>query len=98
MTTTIPTLNDEETQRRDAFAGRIFQTYLEAFEACTIHIGERLGLYQALAEAGPVTPAALAARAGTNERYTREWLEQQAVAGILSVDDQGGAARTRCYR
>ena len=52
----------------------------------------RLGLYEALAGAGPLTPAALAERAGIAPRYAREWLEQQAVAGVVDVDD---ATKTR---
>jgi SAM-dependent methyltransferase len=53
----------------------------------TVHLGDRLGYYRALAEQGPSTAAELAAATGTAERYAREWLEQQAVAGILDVDD-----------
>ena len=62
-----------------------------------MHIGERLGLYAALDEAGPSTSGELAARAGVDERYAREWLEQQAVAGVLSVDDPAASAAERRY-
>ena len=48
---------------------------------------ERLGYYAALAAAGPASAPELATRTGTAERYAREWLEQQAVAGFLTVDD-----------
>ncbi len=47
---------------------------------------------------GRATPPELAARAGTNERYTREWLEQQGVAGILEVADGHAEATARTYR
>jgi 2-polyprenyl-3-methyl-5-hydroxy-6-metoxy-1,4-benzoquinol methylase len=97
MTRTTPTLSQAEAERRDAFVGRLFQTYLDAFEAITIHLGDRLGLYRALNEGGPATSAELAQRAGTQERYTREWLEQQAVAGIIVVDDPGAAPADRRY-
>jgi 2-polyprenyl-3-methyl-5-hydroxy-6-metoxy-1,4-benzoquinol methylase len=50
-------------------------------------IGDQLGLYKVLAEDGSVTSSELAARTGTNERYVREWLEQQTVSGILGVED-----------
>jgi SAM-dependent methyltransferase len=49
------------------------------------HIGDRLGLYKALA-AGPLTPAELAAKTGTNERYIREWLGNQAAGGYVQYD------------
>ena len=47
---------------------------------------------------GPLTPAALAAAAGIAERYAREWLEQQAVAGLIAVDDAAQPAAERRYR
>src|SRR5262245_50562675 len=81
--TTMTTLTDREAERRDALVGRLFQTFLDTFEAFTIHIGDRLGLYRAVAESGSATAPAIAARTGTYQRYTREWLEQQTVAGIL---------------
>ena len=50
-------------------------------------LGDRLGLYAAMAAAGPVTPSELAARAGFAERYVREWLCSQAAAGWVLYDD-----------
>ena len=97
MTTTIQTTH-QDAERRDAFVGRLFQTLLDAFEAYTIHLGDRLGLYRVLAERGPMTSAELAARAGIHERYAREWLEQQATAAIVDVEDAGADAATRRYR
>jgi 2-polyprenyl-3-methyl-5-hydroxy-6-metoxy-1,4-benzoquinol methylase len=96
MTTTMPTLSEEEVLQRDAFVGRLFESGLRAGELMTVYLGDRLGLYRALA-AGPATPAELASRAGTSERYTREWLEQQAVAGIVQVDDATAAEADRRY-
>jgi 2-polyprenyl-3-methyl-5-hydroxy-6-metoxy-1,4-benzoquinol methylase len=61
-----------------------------------IYLGERLGLYQALRE-GARTPAELGDAAGIHPRYAREWLEQQAVAGILTVDDPAKEADERRY-
>src|SRR5207237_10228169 len=48
-----------------------------------IHLGNKLGLYRALAGAGPLTSAQLATRAGAAERFVREWLLQQAASGIV---------------
>src|SRR5437870_1231512 len=80
-----------------ALIGRIFEAGLNFMELLTIFIGERLGLYGELAEGGPATPSQLAARAGINERYTREWLEQQAATGLLEVDDPEKLAGDRTY-
>jgi SAM-dependent methyltransferase len=52
-------------------------------------IGDRLGLYRAMAGAGPVTTEELATRTGTTERYVREWLGAQAAAGYLSYLGEG---------
>jgi 2-polyprenyl-3-methyl-5-hydroxy-6-metoxy-1,4-benzoquinol methylase len=72
---------------RDAFAARLGAMMQATLETQTIYLGERLGLYAALRDAGPATPTQLAARAGIDQRYAREWLEQQAAAGILTVVD-----------
>jgi len=53
-------------------------------------IGDRLGLYKTMAAAGPMTPEALAARAGVNERYLREWLNSQAAGGYVTYDAGAG--------
>ena len=53
-------------------------------------MGDRLGLYRALAGAGPLTPAELAQRTGTAERYVREWLNQQAAGGYVDYDPDSG--------
>src|SRR5947209_9703554 len=90
-----PVLTAEEATRRDAFVGRLFQAYIEGGNLVTVYLGDRLGLYQALVELGSATSAELATQAGTHERYTREWLEQQAVAGIIEVTDARAEAITR---
>jgi precorrin-6B methylase 2 len=75
---------------RDAFAESLFRSELGYFAILSIHLGNRLGLYPVLAESGPMTSPELAERAGIAERYAREWLEQQATAGILSADVREG--------
>jgi SAM-dependent methyltransferase len=69
----------------EALAERLFAAGLAAGELLTVYLGDRLGLYEALASAGTVTAGEFAARTGTQERLIREWLEQQATAGILDV-------------
>jgi SAM-dependent methyltransferase len=61
-----------------------------AISGLMIHLGDRLGLYRAMAETGPVTPAALAAHSGTHERYVREWLGNQAAGGYVTYDATDG--------
>jgi 2-polyprenyl-3-methyl-5-hydroxy-6-metoxy-1,4-benzoquinol methylase len=86
---------DSATYDRDELAGRLFGATLGAMDLLAIYLGDRLGFYRALAEHGSTTSAELAETAAADERYVREWLEQQAVTGILAVDDGGcdGAAR-----
>ncbi len=79
----------------EAFVGRLFESALGAMDLFTIGIGERLGLYAALHAHGPLTSAELAGHTGVAERYAREWLEQQAVTGILEVS--AGEAAERRY-
>ena len=84
-------------QQRDALVERLFGSAIGMMEIVTVYLGDRLGLYRALADSGPATPAELAARTGTHERYAREWLEQQAAAGILSVDASDAGEEARRY-
>jgi ubiquinone/menaquinone biosynthesis C-methylase UbiE len=87
----------ESTEQRDALVGRLFEAALGTMDLLAVYLGDRLGFYRALAERGPVTAGELAEAAGTNERYTREWVEQQAVSGILDVDDSAAPADSRRY-
>jgi len=75
------------TSRSDALAERIFAATIDALELSTIYLGSELGLYRLLADRGPLTAPELAGAAGIAPRYAREWLEQQAVAGLLDADD-----------
>ena len=69
-----------------AFIGRFVTDLGAAVHSGMVVIGERLGLYKALA-AGPMTPSELAARTQTDERYLREWLASQAAGGYITYDD-----------
>lgn len=82
-------------ERREALVGRLFESVLNTMEICCVYLGDRLGLYRALQSGAPTTAAELAAAAGINERYAREWLEQQAVSGILEVDSAADPAARR---
>ncbi len=82
----------------DALAARLFEATLGAMDLFSVYLGDRLGYYRALAADGPATSAELAARTGTHERYAREWLEQQAVSGILACDNPQADSGERCFR
>ncbi|HSI42455.1 MAG TPA: class I SAM-dependent methyltransferase [Xanthobacteraceae bacterium] len=71
------------------FLGTMVSDMGAAMTAALVIVGDRLGLYKALA-AGSATPAELAARTGTAERYLREWLSAQAAAGYVSYDAATG--------
>ncbi|HWM12821.1 MAG TPA: methyltransferase domain-containing protein [Solirubrobacteraceae bacterium] len=73
--------------RTDALVERLFGATLGALELYSIYLGSQLGFYRALAQHGSLTPPELADHAGIAPRYAVEWLEQQAVAGLLDVED-----------
>jgi 2-polyprenyl-3-methyl-5-hydroxy-6-metoxy-1,4-benzoquinol methylase len=82
-----------DTDRRDALVERLFEAVLGFNDLHAVYIGDRLGLYAALAGGASTPPAA-----GCDERYVREWLEHQAVGGILEVEDAGAEPSERRYR
>lgn len=82
---------------RDALVDRLFNATVGALELFGVYLGERLGLYTALAERADMSPGELAAVAGIHPRCAREWLEQQAVAGFLTVSVDAGDAGERRF-
>lgn len=74
------------TSSADALAERLFASTVASFDLAGVYLGDRLGLYRSLDAEGPATADELAERTDTDARYIREWLEQQAVGGILDVD------------
>ena len=75
--------------RLDAFLGKAVSDLGAATSATLMLLGDRLGLYKALAPA-PMTSGELASRTGTNERYVREWLNNQAAGGYVDYDPATG--------
>ncbi len=94
--TTVATQTlDEE---RDAFVDRLLGSVSGLFDIFTIYIGDKLGYYEALARNGWQTPSELATQTQTNERYAREWLEQQTVSGVVDVQNEQVDALERRFR
>ncbi|TXK41092.1 trans-aconitate 2-methyltransferase [Nonomuraea sp. C10] len=82
-----------DTDRTDRLVDRLFEGTVGALELYSVYLGTELGLYRVLHEQGPLTPVELAHGAGITPRYAREWLEQQAVAGLLDVEEPPGGER-----
>src|SRR5215469_5290825 len=72
----------------EAFMGQAVSDMGAAISVPLFMIGEKLGLYKAMAGAGPLTSAEVAERAGAAERYVREWLRNQAAGGYVSYDPE----------
>jgi 2-polyprenyl-3-methyl-5-hydroxy-6-metoxy-1,4-benzoquinol methylase len=87
----------EVDQQRDELVERLFSAGLGMAEVLTVYLGDTLGLYRALERAGSMTPSELAKDTGIFGRYAREWLEQQAAAGILTVENVSAEADERRY-
>src|SRR5947209_11844407 len=88
MTTTEANPIDEA--RLEAFVGQAVTDMGAAISGLLLHIGDRLGLYKAMAGAGPITSATLAQRTRTTERYVREWLGNQAAGGYVVYNPADG--------
>jgi len=82
--------------RADAFVERTFDALVQTWDVASMALGLKLGYYEAL-QHGAATSVELAARTDTVERYTREWLEQQAGTGILECEDAAVPATERRF-
>jgi 2-polyprenyl-3-methyl-5-hydroxy-6-metoxy-1,4-benzoquinol methylase len=94
---TAETLAAETERTPDALVARLFEASIGMFDVMSVYLGDRLGLYAALRDGGPASAGELATRAGIDERYAREWLEQQAATGILEVDSVEAPADKRRF-
>jgi SAM-dependent methyltransferase len=87
-TTTTPAIDQE---RLDAILGQFVADLGAALSAPLIVLGERLGLFAAMADGEPVTPGSLAGRTQTRERYVREWLAAMSASGYVTYDEAADA-------
>jgi SAM-dependent methyltransferase len=86
MTTQTQAIDEGKVQQ---FLGQALGELGATLNAALVVIGDRLGLYKAMAGAGPLTAGALAERTGTDERSVREWLNAQAAGGYVTYDPDG---------
>ena len=82
--------NELDQARIDALSERLFSEVNASMSCLSVHLGDRLGLFGALVDSGPVTPTQLAERTGLSERYLREWLECMTVGGYVDHDGNSG--------
>jgi SAM-dependent methyltransferase len=74
----------------DAFTARVLADLGAAISGLMVYLGDELGLYRAMAGAGRLTPGELAAATATDERYVREWLDNQAAGAYVTYDATSG--------
>lgn len=73
-------------QKLEVLLGTMVNELGAAANAALVLLGDKLGLFHALAEAGPLLPGELARQTGTRERYVREWLSAQAASGFVTYN------------
>jgi 2-polyprenyl-3-methyl-5-hydroxy-6-metoxy-1,4-benzoquinol methylase len=84
--TTAKTAANIDAQKLDSFRGKVFADIAAAAGFACAYIGDRLGLYKAMAKLDSVSSSELASATDTNERYVREWLLNQAAGGYVLYD------------
>ncbi len=89
MSTTAPAAQVDEDKLMQ-FVFRAVDEVGATLNAALVVMGDKLGLYRALADAGGCSPGELAERTGTAERYVREWLNAQAAGGFVAYDPESG--------
>jgi SAM-dependent methyltransferase len=87
---TIDETVEVDPQKLEQFVFRAVEEVGATLNTALVVMGDRLGLYRALAGAGGLTPVELARRTEVSERYVREWLNAQAAGGYLEYDSVGG--------
>jgi len=85
-TKSTPMTTPIDPDKLNAFMGKVIGDFGASAQAVLVVIGDKLGLYKAMAGAGPLTPAELAKKTDTHERYVREWLNANAAGGYVTYD------------
>ncbi|MGH8923674.1 MAG: SAM-dependent methyltransferase, partial [Acidimicrobiia bacterium] len=79
-------------------AERVFAGVLGTYDTWAIYVGDKLGFYRTMKDGQPVTADQLAKEVGADSRYVREWLEQQAVTGLVTCDNPSAEPSNRRYQ
>ena len=83
----------------EAVTDRLFGAMLQMWDVASVFLGARMGYYEELADLGEANPRHSSRNEpATNERYTREWLEQQAATGLIEVATASDDDNARTYR
>jgi 2-polyprenyl-3-methyl-5-hydroxy-6-metoxy-1,4-benzoquinol methylase len=90
MTQTQEPVASLDPAKLEKFVFRAVDEVGATLNTALVVLGDRLGLYRAMAGAGPITSAEVAERSGTAERYVREWLNAQAAGGYVEYDPESG--------
>ena len=85
----VAAVPEVDVDRLMGFVGKAIGDFGALVNGALVVVGDRLGLYRAMKDAGPITAHELATRTGTSERYVREWLAAQATGGYLEYDGEG---------
>ena len=88
--TTVSSQPVIDTEKLMHFVFRAVDEVGATLNAALVVMGDKLGWYRAMASAGPLTPADVASRTGTSERYVREWLNAQAAGGFVEYEPDSG--------
>ena len=89
MSTPVQTREINEDKMHE-FLGKVVGDFGASLGSSLAYLGQKLGLYKALADGGPLTPTELAEKTNTHERYVREWLINQAAGGYVDYDQASG--------
>jgi 2-polyprenyl-3-methyl-5-hydroxy-6-metoxy-1,4-benzoquinol methylase len=84
------TMSKIDSKKVEAFLGRVVTDLGAALSVTLSYMGDKIGLFKAMAYAGPLSAAELATKTGTNETYVREWLINQAAGGYIEFDSASG--------
>jgi 2-polyprenyl-3-methyl-5-hydroxy-6-metoxy-1,4-benzoquinol methylase len=90
MSETVQQTREINEEKLSNFLGKVIGDFGASLSAVLTYIGMKLGLFEALAEIGAATPAELAEKTNTTERYVREWLLNQAASGYIEYDAASG--------